>query len=87
MEKYAKLEPQALEAAEAKDDGSGVYDFGPNESDQYVKYPETMATVITYMRRELVRLEKLDDDLIAGPLKAGKEREDLVKLRFGSVRE
>ena len=87
VEKYAKLGPEALEAAEAKDDGSGVYDFGPNELDQYVKYPETMATVVSYLRRELVRLGKLDDDLIAGPLKTGKEREDLVKLRFGSVRE
>ena len=87
VEKYAKLGPEALQVAEATDDGSGVYDFGPNESDEYVKYPETMVTVVSYLRRELVRLERLDDGLIAGPLKTGKEREDLVKLRFGSVKE
>lgn len=85
VEKYSKMEPQRLEAAEAKDDGSGVHDFGPNESDQYVKYPETMVALVSYLRRELVRLEGLEDEVVAGPLKTGKERESLSRLSFGPV--
>lgn len=86
VEKFVKMEPQSLEAEEAKDDGSGVHDFGPNESDQYVKYPETMVTLVSYLRRELVRLERLEDDDIIGSLKSGMERQGVSAMRFGSVK-
>lgn len=87
VEKFGKMEPQDLEAAEAKDDGSGVHDFGPNESDQYVKYPETMLALTSYLRRELVRLEGLEDHLVAGVLKPGNERDGIEKLQFGPVKD
>jgi len=87
VEKFGKMEPQSLEAAEAKDDGSGVHDFGPNESDQYVRYPEVMLTLISYIRRELVRLEKLGDDDVIGFLKPGMERRGVSEMRFGPMKD
>lgn len=87
VEKFLKMEPESLAAEEAKDDGSGVHDFGPNESDQYVKYPETMVTLVSYLRRELVRLEKLEDEDIIGSLKPGTERQGMLGMRFGPVKD
>lgn len=85
IEKFGKMEPQVIEAEEAKDDGSGVHDFGPNESDQYVRYPETMVTLVSYLRREVMRLEGVSNEAILGPLKPGTERQGVADLRFGSV--
>lgn len=68
-----------FEKEEAKDDGSGVHDFAPEEADLYLKYPELMLDIVTYVRRELVRLERISDkDIMSG---------GLDKIRFGKVRE
>lgn len=72
IEKYGKMDEQALEAEELKDDGSGVHDFGPDESDQYVLYPETMVTLILYT--------------VLGAMKIGTERQGVDKMRFGPVK-
>lgn len=53
-----------IEQEEVKDDGSGVFDFPPRDSDKYVAFPEVMLDLVAYMRRELVRLEGLSDDEI-----------------------
>lgn len=67
-----------LEKEEAKDDGSGVHDFPPEEADLYLKYPELMLDVVGYVRRELVRLEAISDkDLMTG---------NWEKLKFGKVK-
>jgi len=86
IEKYGDMDEPTLEAEEEKDDGSGVHDFGPNESDQYVRYPETMVTLISYMRRELVRLEGLSDEAILGAMKISTERQGIEAMRFGLVK-
>jgi cytochrome b pre-mRNA-processing protein 3 len=67
-----------LEKEEATDDGSGVHDFGPEEADLYLKYPELMLDVVRYVRRELVRLERLSDEQIIGG--------QLENIKFGSIR-
>jgi cytochrome b pre-mRNA-processing protein 3 len=67
-----------LEEEEARDDGSGVHDFAPEDADLYVQYPELMLDVVRYVRKELVRLEKLSDEEIMG----GR----LEKVMFGRVR-
>jgi cytochrome b pre-mRNA-processing protein 3 len=67
-----------LQTEEAMDDGSGVHDFGPEEADLYLKYPELMLDVVRYVRQELVRLERLsDEEIISGQLK---------HIRFQSIR-
>jgi cytochrome b pre-mRNA-processing protein 3 len=68
-----------FEKEEVKDDGSGVHDFPPEEVDLYLKYPELMLDLVTYVRRELVRLEGISDKEITN----GR----LDKLKFGKVRE
>ncbi|KAG9316157.1 hypothetical protein JVU11DRAFT_3840 [Chiua virens] len=52
---------------ETTDDSSGVYDFGANENDQYITYPEPMETLVAYLRREAQRLERFPDESILGP--------------------
>jgi cytochrome b pre-mRNA-processing protein 3 len=74
-----QLEKRGLESEEARDDGSGVHDFAPQEADKYVKYPEVMGEVVGYVRRELSRLDRVEDsELLEG---------DLSRLKFGSVRD
>jgi cytochrome b pre-mRNA-processing protein 3 len=73
-----KLAKVGLEAEEARDDNSGVHDFPPEESDKYVEYPQVMLDVVEYIRRELVRLEKIPDEVIA--------QGDLSLLKFGAVK-
>ena len=82
VEKVAKIDKIGLETEEARDDGSGVHDFAPDEAGKYVQYPELMADIVRYVRRELVRLEKTPDEQIT---KGGKESVQL--LMFGKVRE
>ncbi|CAA7269375.1 unnamed protein product [Cyclocybe aegerita] len=66
-----------LEKEERTDDGSGVHDFPPEEVDKYLAYPETMLTLVGYVRRELVRLAKVsDEDILQG---------DWEKLKFSSI--
>ena len=68
-----------LEKEETTDDGSGVHDFPPSEADKYLTYPTVMLDVVTYVRRELVRLQNVrDEDIING---------DWEKLRFGTVKD
>jgi len=86
IEQYGEMNEMTLEMEEAKDDGSGVHDFGPDEADEYVRYPETMATLISYMRRELVRLEAISDDAVMGAMKIGTERRGLSHMQFGSLK-
>ncbi|KAI0653458.1 hypothetical protein C8Q70DRAFT_937646 [Cubamyces menziesii] len=89
VEKLSRLEKNrgALEAEERRDDGSGVHDFPPAEVDKYVAYPETMATVVEYVRRELVRLERVPDELIIGKGIMWAEGHDLEALQFGPVKD
>ncbi|TFY76045.1 hypothetical protein EWM64_g7967 [Hericium alpestre] len=67
IEKYGKIDDAARRREELRDDGSGVHDFAPTEVDKYVRYPETMATLVAYIRSEIRRLAELSDDEIAGP--------------------
>jgi cytochrome b pre-mRNA-processing protein 3 len=78
VENPAKVDQRGLEAEEARDDYSGVYDFPPHEAYKYVSYPEVMMDVVGYVRRELVRLEHVPDEEII--------RGDIEALRFGRVR-
>ncbi|KDQ54851.1 hypothetical protein JAAARDRAFT_181526 [Jaapia argillacea MUCL 33604] len=76
-----------LRAAESQDDLSGVHDYFPEEADKYLAYPELMETLVVYIRRELVRLEKIGDDKVMSAHKPGMEYEHLGKLKFGRVRQ
>ncbi len=62
-----------------RDDGSGVHDYAPSEADKYVKYPDLMLDVVTYLRRELVRLENISDEEIM--------HGDIAGLGFGRIVE
>ncbi|KAI9569056.1 hypothetical protein HD554DRAFT_2204769 [Boletus coccyginus] len=75
-----------VDAEEARDDWSGVYDFDANESDRYIAYPELMETLVVYLRREAQRLERIPDQVILGPREVGKEGEGVKKLVWGKVR-
>ncbi|KAJ3730568.1 hypothetical protein C8R42DRAFT_715239 [Lentinula raphanica] len=67
-----------LEKEQSRDDGSGVHDYPPEEIDKYVRYPELMLDIVTYMRREIARLEKIsDEEIMEGGLEA---------LQFGKIR-
>lgn len=82
IEKISELDKKGLEAEESRDDGSGVHDFSPDEAGLYVQYPELMADMARYMRKELVRLENISDDQIQG-----RNGESVQLLRFGKIRE
>ncbi|THG95270.1 hypothetical protein EW026_g6350 [Hermanssonia centrifuga] len=82
VEKVSTLDKTGLEAEEAKDDGSGVHDFGPNEAALYVRYPELMADVVKYVRSELVRLEKLSDEQVMG-----RDGSSVDVMKFRRIRE
>lgn len=81
VEKVDKWDERRLEEEERKDDGSGVHDFAPNEAGKYVQYPELMADIVRYVRRELVRLENIPDDQVMG------KGASIDILRFGRIRE
>lgn len=83
--KVKDIEKRGLEVEEGRDDGSGVHDYAPNEADKYVAYPELMATLVAYVRRELVRLQNIPDEKVMGALVAGKEGEGVKDLKFGRV--
>ena len=67
-----------IEKEEAKDDGSGVHDFSPEEVDKYLTYPEVMLDIVAYLRREIGRLDKISDEAIING--------DWKKLAFGRVK-
>lgn len=65
MQKISDEVPdESLKKMEETDDGSGVYDFSGEDTILYVRYPELMHTIVTYIRRELVRLEGVSDEAI-----------------------
>ncbi|TRM69232.1 hypothetical protein BD626DRAFT_447010 [Schizophyllum amplum] len=61
------------------DDHSGVHDFPPAEADKYLTYPELMLDLVTYVRREIKRLEEIPDEAFLWG--------DPDALRFGKVRD
>lgn len=68
-----------LEQEEAKDDGSGVHDFPPEDVDKYLAYPEVMLDIVGYIRRELARLQSVTDAAIMS--------EDWEQVKFKRVKE
>lgn len=86
VESVKKIDEEGLEKAEARDDGSGVHDYAPEEADKYVKYPELMEEIVVYVRMELKRLEGLKDEEVMGPMVMGKEMSGIEKLSFGKIR-
>ncbi|KAM5541907.1 hypothetical protein V8D89_004636 [Ganoderma adspersum] len=86
IDKVEAVEKTGYEVEAARDDGSGVHDYPPAEADKYVNYPELMATLVEYVRRELVRLESLSDEEIIGRRDFGTESRGLEKLKFGQVK-
>jgi cytochrome b pre-mRNA-processing protein 3 len=73
------------EAKVAKDDGSGVLDFVGEDVDQYVRYPETMAALVSYIRRETIRLSAISDEIVMS--RPQEELEYLDGLKFQPVLE
>ena len=86
VESVKKIDEEGLEKAEARDDGSGVHDYAPEEADKYVRYPELMEEIVEYVRKELKRLEALKDEEVMGPMVMGKEMSGIEKLKFGRIR-
>ncbi|KAG1745095.1 uncharacterized protein EDB91DRAFT_1220677 [Suillus paluster] len=74
-----------VDKEELKDDNSGVHDFTPSENDRYITYPELMVTLVSYIRRESLRLERLDDGAIMGPHRVGREGEGVQNLVWGDI--
>lgn len=74
-----------VEKEELKDDNSGVHDFPPSEIDRYIGYPELMVTLVSYIRRESLRLERLEDSAIMGPRRVGREGEGVQNLKWGDI--
>lgn len=71
--KLPKSAPEeALRKLEETDDLSGVHDFMGDDVKLYVKYPELMYTLVSYIRRELVRLENISDEQILQGKGVGK---------------
>jgi cytochrome b pre-mRNA-processing protein 3 len=65
------------------DDKSGVRDFEGADIDKYVQYPELMWTLVSYIRREVARLEAIPDEAIiqtafTGSFGAIHENEDPI---------
>ncbi|KAH9940622.1 hypothetical protein B0H21DRAFT_575531 [Amylocystis lapponica] len=87
VEKVKTVAKRGLEVEEARDDGSGVHDYAPRDADKYVAYPELMAALVVYARRELMRLDSLPDEAIMGPAVVGREGEGVRNLKFGRVRD
>ncbi|KAH8998332.1 hypothetical protein EDB86DRAFT_3064173 [Lactarius hatsudake] len=82
----ARLSEAARVREETRDDGSGVHDFGPEERDAYVQFPETMLVLTAYIRAEIARLAAIPDEKIMGPSGAlGREAEGVAALRFGKI--
>ena len=82
----ARLSEAARVREELRDDGSGVHDFGPEERDSYVHFPETMLVLTTYVHAEVARLAAVSDEKIIGAGSVmGKEAEGVAALRFGKI--
>ena len=71
---------------ERRDDGSGVHDFGPEDRDAYVRFPETMFVLTAYIRAEVARLANIPDERIMGSGAAlGREADGVEALRFKKI--
>ncbi|KAI9452157.1 hypothetical protein F5148DRAFT_1300996 [Russula earlei] len=71
---------------EVRDDGSGVHDFGPEDRDAYVRFPETMLVLTAYVRGEVARLAGIPDETIMATGAAlGREAEGVAALRFNKI--
>ncbi|KAJ8091834.1 Serine carboxypeptidase 3 [Marasmius tenuissimus] len=71
-----------FEKEERSDDGSGVHDYLPDQVDKYVRYPELMLELVTYIRRELARLESIsDEDIMEGYVSAAMKFGGLNRLK------
>ncbi|KAI0253586.1 hypothetical protein BJV78DRAFT_1280900 [Lactifluus subvellereus] len=82
----ARMSEDARAREETRDDGSGVHDFGPEERDAYVAFPETMLVLTAYVRGEVARLAAASDEKIMGTGAAlGRESEGVEALRFRKV--
>ena len=81
----ARLSEAARAREETRDDGSGVHDFGPEERDAYVRFPETMLVLTTYVHTEVARLAAIPDEKIMGARTLGQEAEGVAALRFGKI--
>lgn len=84
IDSVRKLDKAGLEAEEKRDDGSGVHDFAPSEADKYVMYPEVMAEVVEYVRRELVRLQDVPDSMVLGTVEDAERAWE--RMRFKRIR-
>lgn len=82
----ARLSEATRAREETRDDGSGVHDFGPDERDAYVRFPETVLVLTAYARAEVARLAAIPDEKIMGAGAAlGREAEGVAALRFGKI--
>jgi cytochrome b pre-mRNA-processing protein 3 len=82
----AKMSEEVRASEERRDDGSGVHDFGPEDRDAYVAFPETMLVLMAYVRGEVARLAAISDDKIMGTgVALGREAEGVEELRFRKV--
>jgi cytochrome b pre-mRNA-processing protein 3 len=82
----ARMSDTVREREERRDDGSGVHDFGPEERDAYVRFPETMLVLTAYVRGEVARLAAIPDEKIMGTGNAlGREVEGVAALRFKKI--
>jgi cytochrome b pre-mRNA-processing protein 3 len=71
---------------ERRDDGSGVHDFGPEDRDAYVRFPETMLILTAYVRAEVAQLANIPDERIMGAGAAlGREADGVEALRFKKI--
>lgn len=71
---------------ERRDDGSGVHDFGPEDREAYVRFPETMLVLTAYVRAEIARLANIPDERIMGGGAAlGREAGGVEALRFKKI--
>lgn len=80
-----KIDEHGVDAEEARDDGSGVHDYTPSDMDRYVVYPELVATVMNYIRREIARLDNLPDKAFIGPGTLGTESHGIDGLKFKQI--
>ncbi|KAH9989047.1 hypothetical protein BJV74DRAFT_773193 [Russula compacta] len=82
----ARMSDAARAREERRDDGSGVHDFGPEERDAYVRFPETMLVLTAYVRGEIVRLAAIPDEEVMGTgVALGREAEGVDALRFNKI--
>jgi cytochrome b pre-mRNA-processing protein 3 len=82
----ARMSDTVRAREERRDDGSGVHDFGPEERDAYVRFPETMLVLTAYVRGEVARLAAIPNEKIMGIGNAlGREAEGVATQRFKKI--